>query len=72
MTRFGNSFFLCVSLQERVQEGLEDGARLPSLDVEVLRGENSSLREEQQRLKKVSLFISFLPYIDIFTRYVTF
>lgn len=72
MTRFGNSFFLCVSLQERVQEGLEDGARLPSLDVEKLRGENSSLREEQQRLKKVSLFISFLPYIDIFTRYVTF
>ncbi|XP_055769802.1 centrosomal protein of 85 kDa-like isoform X2 [Salvelinus fontinalis] len=41
------------SLQERVQEGLEDGARLPSLDVEKLRGENSSLREEQQRLKKV-------------------
>ncbi|CAB1333594.1 unnamed protein product [Coregonus sp. 'balchen'] len=40
------------SLQERVQEGLEDGARLPSLDVEKLRGENSSLREEQQRLKK--------------------
>ncbi|XP_029592048.1 centrosomal protein of 85 kDa isoform X1 [Salmo trutta] len=41
------------SLQERVQEGLEDGARLPSLDVEKLRGENSSLREEQQTLKKV-------------------
>ncbi|XP_052350072.1 centrosomal protein of 85 kDa-like isoform X1 [Oncorhynchus keta] len=41
------------SLQERVQEGLEDGARLPSLDVEILRGENGSLREEQQRLKKV-------------------
>nr|XP_046188896.1 centrosomal protein of 85 kDa-like isoform X3 [Oncorhynchus gorbuscha] len=42
------------SLQERVQEGLEDGARLPSLDVEIYRGENSSLREEQQRLKKVT------------------
>ncbi|XP_064805794.1 centrosomal protein of 85 kDa-like [Oncorhynchus masou masou] len=42
-----------ISLQERVQEGLEDGARLPSLDVEKHRGENRSLREEQQRLKKV-------------------
>ncbi|KAM4633416.1 centrosomal protein of 85 kDa isoform 2-T4 [Polymixia lowei] len=41
------------SLQERVQEGLEDGARLPSLDVEKLKGENIVLREEQQRLKKV-------------------
>uniref|UniRef100_A0A667YH00 Centrosomal protein 85 n=1 Tax=Myripristis murdjan TaxID=586833 RepID=A0A667YH00_9TELE len=41
------------NLQERVQEGLEDGARLPSLDVEKLKGENNALREEQQRLKKV-------------------
>ncbi|XP_046887258.1 centrosomal protein of 85 kDa isoform X1 [Hypomesus transpacificus] len=41
------------SLQERVQEGLEDGARLPSLDVEKLREENRVLREEQHRLKKV-------------------
>ncbi|XP_010883710.1 centrosomal protein of 85 kDa [Esox lucius] len=41
------------SLQERVQEGLEDGARLPSLDVEKLRAENHILREEQHRLKKV-------------------
>lgn len=66
MTRFGNSFFLCVSLQERVQEGLEDGARLPSLDVEKLRGENSSLREEQQTLKKASLHLvpSFLAYFS--------
>ncbi|CAL8248196.1 unnamed protein product [Lota lota] len=41
------------SLQERVQEGLEDGARLPSLDAETLRAENNVLRDEQQRLKKV-------------------
>ncbi|KAJ7985187.1 hypothetical protein DPEC_G00349470 [Dallia pectoralis] len=41
------------SLQERVQEGLEDGARLPCLDVEKLRLENHTLREEQHRLKKV-------------------
>ncbi|XP_056142181.1 centrosomal protein of 85 kDa [Lampris incognitus] len=41
------------NLQERVQEGLEDGARLPSLDIEKLKGENNTLREEQQRLKKV-------------------
>ncbi|XP_040900436.1 centrosomal protein of 85 kDa isoform X1 [Toxotes jaculatrix] len=40
-------------MQQRVQQGLEDGARLPSLDIEKLRGENNSLREEQQRLKKV-------------------
>uniref|UniRef100_A0A3Q0RTT2 Centrosomal protein 85 n=1 Tax=Amphilophus citrinellus TaxID=61819 RepID=A0A3Q0RTT2_AMPCI len=40
-------------MQQRVQQGLEDGARLPSLDFEKLRGENNSLREEQQRLKKV-------------------
>ncbi|XP_030637860.1 centrosomal protein of 85 kDa [Chanos chanos] len=41
------------SLQNRVQQGLEDGARLPSLDAEKLREENSVLREEQQKLKKV-------------------
>ncbi|XP_066499423.1 centrosomal protein of 85 kDa [Hoplias malabaricus] len=41
------------SLQARVQEGLEDGARLPSLDIEKLREENTALKEEQQRLKKV-------------------
>uniref|UniRef100_A0AAZ3Q9K5 Centrosomal protein of 85 kDa-like CC4 coiled-coil domain-containing protein n=1 Tax=Oncorhynchus tshawytscha TaxID=74940 RepID=A0AAZ3Q9K5_ONCTS len=45
--------FVWVSLQERVREDLEDRARLPSLDVEKHRGENCSLREEQQRLKKV-------------------
>lgn len=42
-----------ISMQQRVQQGLEDGARLPCLDLEKLRGENNSLREEQQRLKKV-------------------
>uniref|UniRef100_A0A3Q0RT00 Centrosomal protein 85 n=1 Tax=Amphilophus citrinellus TaxID=61819 RepID=A0A3Q0RT00_AMPCI len=42
-----------ITMQQRVQQGLEDGARLPSLDFEKLRGENNSLREEQQRLKKV-------------------
>ncbi|XP_028834975.1 centrosomal protein of 85 kDa isoform X2 [Denticeps clupeoides] len=41
------------SLQERVREGLEDGARLPSLDLEKLRVENAALKEEQQRLKRV-------------------
>ncbi|KAJ3598331.1 hypothetical protein NHX12_001842 [Muraenolepis orangiensis] len=41
------------SLQARVQEGLEDGIRLPSLDVETLKTENNVLRDEQQRLKKV-------------------
>ncbi|XP_064187442.1 centrosomal protein of 85 kDa [Anguilla rostrata] len=41
------------SLQERVQEGLEDGVRLPSLDVEKLQEENSSLREELQRQRKI-------------------
>ncbi|KAM9724079.1 centrosomal protein of 85 kDa isoform 1-T1 [Menidia menidia] len=40
-------------MQQRVQQGLEDGARLPCLDIEKLRGENNSLKEEQQRLKKV-------------------
>ncbi|KAK0140708.1 Centrosomal protein [Merluccius polli] len=41
------------SLQERVQEGLEDGVRLPSLDAETLKAENNVLRDEQHRLKKV-------------------
>lgn len=45
--------FVFISMQQRVQQGLEDGARLPSLDIEKLRGENNTLREEQQRLKKV-------------------
>ncbi|XP_033836385.1 centrosomal protein of 85 kDa isoform X2 [Periophthalmus magnuspinnatus] len=40
-------------MQQRVRQGLEDGARLPSMDFEKLSGENSALREEQQRLKKV-------------------
>ncbi|XP_061530960.1 centrosomal protein of 85 kDa isoform X2 [Phycodurus eques] len=40
-------------MQQRVQQGLEDGARLPSLDIEKLRGENNTLREEQQKFKKV-------------------
>ncbi|XP_051922649.1 centrosomal protein of 85 kDa isoform X2 [Hippocampus zosterae] len=40
-------------MQQRVQQGLEDGARLPSLDIDKLRGENNSLREEQQKHKKV-------------------
>ncbi|XP_028326807.1 centrosomal protein of 85 kDa isoform X2 [Gouania willdenowi] len=40
-------------MQHRVQQGLEDGARLPSLDVEKLREENNCLRDEQHRLKKV-------------------
>lgn len=38
-----------------MQEGLEDGARLPSLDVEKLKEENETLKEEQQKLKKVRL-----------------
>lgn len=38
-----------------MQEGLEDGARLPSLDVEKLREENLTLKEEQQKLKKVKV-----------------
>ncbi|XP_061772109.1 centrosomal protein of 85 kDa isoform X1 [Nerophis ophidion] len=40
-------------MQQRVQQGLEDGARLDTLDIEKLRGENSTLREEQHGLKKV-------------------
>lgn len=38
-----------------MQEGLEDGARLPSLDVEKLQDENVTLKEEQQKLKKVKV-----------------
>ncbi|XP_062841828.1 centrosomal protein of 85 kDa isoform X2 [Trichomycterus rosablanca] len=41
------------SLQARVKEGLDDGARLPSLDLEKLKEENAALKEEQQKLKKV-------------------
>ncbi|TRY96038.1 hypothetical protein DNTS_021158 [Danionella cerebrum] len=41
------------SLQNRVKESLEDGVRLPSLDIELLRQENSTLKDEQLRLKKV-------------------
>lgn len=52
-----------ISMQQRVQQGLEDGARLPSLDIEKLRIENNSLREEQQRLKKVCcLLLLYLPF----------
>uniref|UniRef100_A0AAV2MDZ0 Centrosomal protein of 85 kDa-like CC4 coiled-coil domain-containing protein n=1 Tax=Knipowitschia caucasica TaxID=637954 RepID=A0AAV2MDZ0_KNICA len=40
-------------MQQRVQQGLEDGVRIPSLDFDKLRGENGALREEQQRLKKM-------------------
>ncbi|KAJ8290184.1 hypothetical protein GJAV_G00009690 [Gymnothorax javanicus] len=40
-------------LQQRVKEGLEDGARLPSLDVEALQQENSNLREELHRHRKL-------------------
>ncbi|XP_057690926.1 centrosomal protein of 85 kDa isoform X2 [Corythoichthys intestinalis] len=40
-------------MQQRVQQGLEDGARLPSLNIDKLRGENNILREEQQKLKEV-------------------
>ncbi len=47
---------LVFSLQNRVQESLEDGVRLPSLDMEKLREENTTLKEEHQRLKKVFLF----------------
>lgn len=40
-----------------MQEGLDDGARLPSLDVEKLREENVTLKEEQQKLKKVNVVV---------------
>lgn len=40
-------------MQQRVRQGLEDGARLPTLDFDKLRGENGALREEQQRLKQL-------------------
>lgn len=46
-------YLLLFSLQNRVQESLEDGVRLPSLDIEMLREENTTLKEEQQRHKKV-------------------
>lgn len=57
--------FVFISMQQRVQQGLEDGARLPSLDFEKLRGENGSLREEQQRLKKVFLAWSHTLHMQI-------
>ncbi|XP_015204081.2 centrosomal protein of 85 kDa isoform X2 [Lepisosteus oculatus] len=41
------------SLQEKVKESLEDGARLPSVDMEKLKSENSALKDELQRVKKV-------------------
>lgn len=53
-------FDVTISMQQRVQQGLEDGARLPCLDLERFRGENNSLREEQQRLKKVCSYLLFL------------
>ena len=46
-----------------MQEGLEDGARLPSLDAETLRAENSVLRDEQHKLKKVVIMLSSDHYI---------
>ncbi|XP_051575762.1 centrosomal protein of 85 kDa-like isoform X2 [Myxocyprinus asiaticus] len=46
-------FTTVTSLQNRVKESLEDGVRLPTLDIEKLREENTTLKEEQQRLKKV-------------------
>lgn len=52
-------------MQQRVQQGLEDGARLPSLDMEKLRGENNTLREEQQRLKKVCCYLSVLCHFSL-------
>jgi len=60
--------FVFISMQQRVQQGLEDGARLPSLDMEKLRGENNSLREEQQRLKKVCYLRMFTnPLLSVKT-----
>lgn len=60
-----NIWFACVfSLQNRVQESLEDGVRLPSLDIEKLREENTTLKDEQQRLKKVFIEISFLKDLN--------
>lgn len=54
---FWGGCYSCHSMQQRVQQGLEDGARLPCLDLEKLRGENNNLREEQQRLKKVRSYL---------------
>lgn len=47
-----------------MQESLEDGVRLPSLDIEKLREENTTLKDEQQRLKKVFIEISFLKDLN--------
>lgn len=57
MCFFRFALVVLVSMQQRVQQGLEDGARLPSLDIEKLRGENCALKEEQQRLKKVFCYL---------------
>lgn len=54
-------------MQQRVQQGLEDGARLPSLDMEKLRAENSSLKDEQQRLKKVCCYLCLCAFFKINT-----
>lgn len=58
-------FDVTTSMQQRVQQGLEDGARLPCLDLEKLRGENNSLREEQQRLKKVCSYLLLFLLIEV-------
>ncbi|XP_058855589.1 centrosomal protein of 85 kDa-like [Acipenser ruthenus] len=41
------------SLQEKVEQSLEDGDRLPMLDMEKLKAENNSLKEEVERAKRV-------------------
>ncbi|MGH0177941.1 UNVERIFIED_CONTAM: hypothetical protein FKN15_076333 [Acipenser sinensis] len=41
------------SLQEKVERSLEDGDRLPMLDMEKLKAENNSLKEEVERAKRV-------------------
>ncbi|MGH0181326.1 UNVERIFIED_CONTAM: hypothetical protein FKN15_006226 [Acipenser sinensis] len=41
------------SLQEKVEQSLEDGDRLPMLDMEKLKAENNSLKEEVERAKGV-------------------
>uniref|UniRef100_H3BBB5 Centrosomal protein 85 n=1 Tax=Latimeria chalumnae TaxID=7897 RepID=H3BBB5_LATCH len=42
------------SLQEKVERCLEDGVRLPVLDIEKLKCENKSLKEECERVKKIA------------------
>lgn len=58
-------FDVIISMQLRVQQGLEDGARLPCLDLEKLRGENTSLREEQQKLKMVCICLLLFLLIGV-------